>query len=163
MTNYLILPHYRPTVSSQALWFLKEVGDGNKVRLQFVMVIVWRTVWTLTVSFSLSYITRCHQWDKEERPPDWTFFLWIRSVQFNLLCFIIMNSYKHLLPEGEISNCISKTTRKVKFNADEQPQLGVIHLPSNHHFLTLFSNAPLRPRNVLRIWKCRTKWFCSLS
>lgn len=61
MTNYMILPHYRPTVSSQALWFLKEVGDGNKVRLSFVMVIVCRTVWTLTVSFSLSYITRCHQ------------------------------------------------------------------------------------------------------
>lgn len=40
MTNYIIRPHFRLTVSLQALWYLKEVGDRTKVRLQFVIVIV---------------------------------------------------------------------------------------------------------------------------
>lgn len=32
MTNYMSLPHCRPTVSLQALWFLKEVGEQKNSR-----------------------------------------------------------------------------------------------------------------------------------
>lgn len=96
MTNYIIRPHFRLTVSLQALWYLKEVGDRTKVRLQFVIVIVWR-VWSQTVSFSSSNITRRHKRDQEKRPPEWTFFLWIWSVYVDLLCLVntfILNTWE---------------------------------------------------------------------
>lgn len=55
--------------SSLLLWLLAELS----LRLRL---------------FLPSNVARRHQRDKEERPPAWTVFLWIRSVHFDLSGFI---------------------------------------------------------------------------
>lgn len=73
----------RLTVFWRALWCLKEVGDENETVAFWWHS--WQNVfffkWNIFLFSFLSNVTSSRQWDKEERPPERSFFLWIRCVQ----------------------------------------------------------------------------------
>lgn len=110
---------YRLTVSWPARWCLKEVGYEVDVLDLWWHLEILLLKHVFLFSFP-SHVTSCRQWDKEERPPARTFFLWIWYVQlksYNINCctFFLCMDESHLwskMKPGDFCHC----TQSVSFS-----------------------------------------------